>query len=171
MPDSFMLLADSIVGEPVFWNMEFPRGFICGDDGFLGYMAITNFLTTDYEWDRIHYPPHPTFVFEAYLSPFRLFRQHRRRLIGAVTRKMIFDVIRSKQINHHPDAGVVLKGLNKENPEWLNEYIASQIKKGDLWSCQCDVFYTDLPNCAVCLFIKSSFASLWLSLADFGSLE
>ena len=109
-------------------NMEFPKGFVCGDDGFLGYMAITNYLTTDYEWDRIHYPPHPIFIYEAYLSPFKLFRQHRRRLIGAVTREMIFDVIKSKQVDQRPDAGMILKTLNKENPEWLNEYIALQVK-------------------------------------------
>lgn len=116
-----------------FRQLEFPKGFICGDDGLLGYMAITNYMTTEYEWDRICYPPHPTFVFEAYLSPFRLFRQHRRRMIGAITREMILDVVKLHQSNSQSNAGQIIKKMNTENPEWLNMYISEQISKRGFW--------------------------------------
>ncbi len=116
-----------------FKKLVFPKGFICGDDAFIGYMAVTNFLTTDYEWDRILYPPHPTYVFEAYLSPFRLFRQHRRRMIGKVTRGMIFDVIKSRQVTDRLDAAAVISQLNNENKNWLLDYISKQIASRGFW--------------------------------------
>ena len=114
-------------------RLEFPRGFVSGDDGFIGLMTITNLMTTEYELDRIHYLDRPTYVFEAYLSPSRLFRQHRRRMVGATVSAMILDYISSKQVDGKPDAGIILRKLCKEDPEWLNRYVTEQIHQRGFW--------------------------------------
>ena len=116
-----------------FRSIEFPKGFVCGDDGFIGMMAISNLMTTESELDRICYLDRPTYVYEAYLSPSRLFRQHRRRMVGAITNAMIRDYVTAKQVDHKPDAGVILRRECKENPEWFNNCVAEQIRQRGFW--------------------------------------
>ena len=116
-----------------FRKLEFPRGFVCGDDGFIGRLAVSNLQTTDFEWDRIFYLDKPTFVFEAYLSPARLFRQHRRRLVGGIVNRMIRDYISERQSDGKPDAGTILRQECRDNPEWLNQYVAEQIRQRGFW--------------------------------------
>ena len=110
-----------------FRRIEFPKGFVCGDDGFIASMAITNFFTTDYQFDRILHPVDASFVFEAYGTIPRLFKQHRRRMVGSAVRVMIIDYVRSKQTNGSPDAGTIIRKACQENPSWLEEYCRQRI--------------------------------------------
>lgn len=116
-----------------FRQIEFPKGFVCGDDGFIATMAITNFMTTDYQFDRILHPKDATFVFEAYSTLPRLFKQHRRRMVGSAVRTMIIEYVRSKQILGSPDAGSIIRRACEENPSWLEEYCQQQIAKSGFW--------------------------------------
>ncbi|MCX7396091.1 MAG: glycosyltransferase [Planctomycetales bacterium] len=116
-----------------FRRIEFPKGFVCGDDGFIASMAITNFWTSDYEFDRILHPADATFVFESYSTLPRLFKQHRRRMVGSVVRTMILDYVRSKQSGGVPDAGSIIRNACQENPLWLEEHCRQQIAALGFW--------------------------------------
>jgi glycosyltransferase involved in cell wall biosynthesis len=116
-----------------FRQIEFPKGFVCGDDGFIATMAITNFMTTNYEFDRILHPKDATFIFEAYNTIPRLFKQHRRRLVGATVGTFIKDYVRSKQTNGQPDAGTIIRTASKQNPLWLEEFCRERITNAGFW--------------------------------------
>ncbi len=116
-----------------FRQMEFPKGFVCGDDGFIATMAITNFMTTDYQFDRILHPVDATFVFEAYSTIPHLFKQHRRRLVGGTVGKFIKDHVQSKQTNRLPDAGTIIRTECQQNPLWLEEYCRLRLAKAGFW--------------------------------------
>lgn len=102
-----------------FRTFKFPNGFVCGDDGFISTMATTNLLTTDHEFQRVYLAPKTTYVFEAYTGIITLFRQHVRREVGAVVRRMIVEhlmgIVRQKGSN----AGEILLQKAKKDPDWL----------------------------------------------------
>lgn len=116
-----------------FRRLEFPQGFVCGDDGFLAFMAITNFMTTDYQFDRILHPPDASFVFEAYSTIPRLFKQHKRRQIGAAIQRMLKDYVRSQQTDNAPDAGTIIRRLCRDEPQWLERYARQRIADAGFW--------------------------------------
>jgi len=111
-------------------QLEFPRGFVCGDDSYLAYLAITNLLTTSFEFDRILHPDDATFVFEAYSTIPKLFKQHRRRLVGEAVRGMLYDYVRSKQSDGQPDAGKIIRHACKEHPAWLEDEVNQRVAAG-----------------------------------------
>jgi glycosyltransferase involved in cell wall biosynthesis len=116
-----------------FRNWLFPEGWVSGDDGWLAWMAVTNFLTTEQEFDRILYPQDAEFVFEAYTSIPKLFRQHRRRQIGSAIRQIVMDFVRSKQIDSQPDAGFIVRSACSLDPNWLKKEIEGRLRVKGFW--------------------------------------
>ena len=72
-------------------------------------------------------------MFEAYSTIPRLFKQHRRRLVGGTVGAFIKDFVRSKQKNDLPDAGTIIRTECRENPFWLEEYCRQRIAKAGFW--------------------------------------
>lgn len=116
-----------------FRRFEFPNGFVCGDDGFIARLAITNLLTTEFQFDRILHPKDASFVFEAYRTIPRLFRQHRRRQVGLAIWLMILDYVKERQVNGSPDAGTIIRRACAEDPDWLREYALRRIAEKGFW--------------------------------------
>jgi glycosyltransferase involved in cell wall biosynthesis len=116
-----------------FRRLEFPEGFVCGDDAFLTRMAITNLMTTEMQFDRVLHPADATFVFEAYTSVSRLYRQHIRRQIGRTVQHVLYDYIRARQHDGRPDAGEILRRACRENPDWLKQAIERRIADSGVW--------------------------------------
>jgi glycosyltransferase involved in cell wall biosynthesis len=114
-------------------RLEFPKGWVCGDDGFIAHLAITNFMTTEYQFDRILHPADASFVFEAYTTTARIFRQHVRRYIGLTVRGMIVDYVRAHQNQGQPDAGEILRRACREEPDWLNQLVRERTTKAGFW--------------------------------------
>jgi hypothetical protein len=112
-----------------FRQLRFPEGFVCGDDGFLARMAITNLMTTEMQFDRILHPGDASFVFEAYTSIPTLFRQNIRRLVGRAVHEMIYDFVRSRQKDGSPDGGTIIRQACEENPDWLRELIQKRVRE------------------------------------------
>jgi glycosyltransferase involved in cell wall biosynthesis len=130
----FYLCGGLYCGKSSFFRrFEFPDGFICGDDAFIANLAITNFMTTDYQFDRILHPADAKFVFEAYSTVSRLFKQNRRRMIGARVRTIIQDFVRANQIDRYPDAGTVIRDACRKDPSWLINLTETTIAESGFW--------------------------------------
>ncbi len=114
-------------------NWSFPEGWVAGDDAWIATMAITNYLTTDYQFDKILYPDGAEFIFEAYTSFSVLFRQHRRRQIGSFVRQIVVDYVKQNQVHGLPDAGLIVRTANSERPEWLRQEIDKRINARGFW--------------------------------------
>ncbi len=130
----FFLCGGLYCGRASFLRqIVFPKGFVCGDDGYIARLAITNFYTTDYEFDRILYPEEASFVFEAYSTIPKLFLQHRRRQIGRTILNFIADYVISQQVDKSPNAGLIVRQASDANSDWLLEYSQSRIRAAGFW--------------------------------------
>ena len=120
-----------------FRKFMFPEGFLCGDDALVMVMAVTNLLTTEYQFDRVYHDPRATFVFEAYTSPRLLFRQHVRRQSGAAIRTMMQDYLRLQRTEEDRDAGATIFRLSRQNPLWLVDHSKEIKKQRGFWVIPC----------------------------------
>ncbi len=106
-------------GRAAFWRrIELPEG-MKGDDSFLSRMVTTSLLTGEPDHSRIIQPANATFVFEAYGSPWILFKQHRRRRIGRYIESLIYEDVGREVDQTGCDAGQILRLRNRRDPQWL----------------------------------------------------
>ncbi len=116
-----------------FRRFLFPKGFVCGDDGFIKTLATTNLMTTEHEFHRVYQTPEATFEFEAYTAISVLFKQHVRRAVGTTVREMINDYVRLERLKTNKDAGEIIISATEADPDWLLKYQEEIIIQRGFW--------------------------------------
>jgi len=100
-------------------RLRVPYG-LCADDGMFSFLAWTDFLTKPINPERIAVCDDATYKFEAYESLKDLWRQHRRRHIGGMMRKLVNEQFQ-QQTDQYSDAAEMITAKFTENPNWLLE--------------------------------------------------
>ena len=100
-----------------------------GEDGFLRAMILTSNFTKDENLDRIVFVDGARHIFESERSIKGVFRHNLRLAIGTAINVLLFKHIRaSARIKR--DVGKYIKQRNATDPNWINELIANEMKRG-----------------------------------------
>lgn len=107
-----------------------PEGIIV-EDGFIKKMAVSNFLTEPEDASRrIVTAETASHVFEAYTRLPDVLATHRRQISGYLIHRWIFEFLETRR-SEAPDAAALIEQLNRTDPDWSRNVIATGIKSRD----------------------------------------
>jgi glycosyltransferase involved in cell wall biosynthesis len=100
-----------------------------GEDGFLRAMILTANFTQDENLERIVYVDGARHIFESERSIAGVFRHNIRLAIGTAINVLLFKHIWASP-SIRKDVGRYIRQRNMDDPNWVNELIANEIKRG-----------------------------------------
>ena len=100
-----------------------------GEDGFLRAMILTSNFTKNENFDRIVFVEGARHIFESERSLKGVFHHNIRLAIGTAINVLLFKHIR-KSPSIQSDVGRYIKERNAIDPNWINELIANEHKRG-----------------------------------------
>jgi glycosyltransferase involved in cell wall biosynthesis len=100
-----------------------------GEDGFLRAMILTSNFTEDENLDHIVFVEGARHIFESERSIRGVFRHNIRLTIGTAINVLLFKHIRKSQ-SIQKDVSKYIRQRNAGDPNWINELIANEIRRG-----------------------------------------
>jgi hypothetical protein len=102
------------------------------EDSFLYTMVVTEGLRLPKNPYRVILASSASHVFEAYTDISRLLRHEKWLIIGSAINELIYNYLLSDE-NKDKDPGLLIKGKNEENSQWLNQLIQEAIAEKGWW--------------------------------------
>ena len=100
-----------------------------GEDGFLRAMILTSNFTQAENLERIIYVDGARHIFESERSIKGVFRHNVRLAIGTAINVLLFKHIWASP-GIQKDVGSYIRQRNMDDPDWINELISNEIKRG-----------------------------------------
>src|ERR1041385_6548271 len=99
-------------------NIYLPKDLTACEDGFIKHLVCTNFLTTKALPERIFQVPEAEHTFEAYTSPFAIFKNQKRQIIGQTIVHLLIDkYLPSLAMEQRHELAVSLKELDRSDSD------------------------------------------------------
>ena len=103
------------------------------EDGFLRAMVVTDNFTHPDDNSKIIAVNDVYHYFETLMSPVKLYKHEKRIILGSTINAMLYDYLWSNVAKSGKDAGVLIKELNQNDPDWLIQLIEAYKSKKGFW--------------------------------------
>jgi hypothetical protein len=107
-----------------------PKDVSACEDGLIKALVCTDFLTQPLSVNRIRQAEGAEHIFEAYTSPFTVFKNQKRQIIGQTIVHILVDqFLSSFPLNERPRLGETIRTLESNDPTWLKRLIAAHVHR------------------------------------------
>lgn len=103
------------------------------EDGFLRAMVVTSNFTHEDDSSKIVAVNDAYHYFEALLSPKELYNHEKRLIIGSAINTMIYTYLWINVAETGKNAGLLIKELNENEPDWLIDLIDKYKSSQGFW--------------------------------------
>lgn len=111
-------------------NIYLPRDLAACEDGFIKGVVCTDFSSHPVDPSRIRVATGAGHVFEAYTSPFAIFRNQKRQIIGQTILHLLLDCfLPTLSASRRRHLAETLRDLDRADPAWLKRLIAEHLRQ------------------------------------------
>jgi glycosyltransferase involved in cell wall biosynthesis len=123
-----------VIAAPRMRTVWMPVG-LPGEDGFLCIMIMTDCFRRPVDYSRIVRADNASHYYEGLTRPGAIIQHEVRAFIGtAINAFVCWDMLLFMTPPHGPGAGVLIRELNEQTPDWFRGFIDNQIGIRGWWA-------------------------------------